>query len=281
MPKSRKPRKPYHPKDWSAEAAKARAPRRSRAQMAAIRAGYSGEKRVKPTPRTDRPEAERVARATGTRAVYDPATRARLAGEAAHWERIRNPPAGTATWEGNTARSASRGHGHGKIGLLALGALTAASLGGNGLLLHRNHNQKVAKMSLVDPFSEVVVFGKAVGRSGDGKYRVVWPPASATSLRSLVPTGRHVGTANNLVHVHGVKTKGRNANSLEHYSKAYVPSMGRELHEAARDAERGVQTMAKIRASHGLTSKAVLDLRASKTGGSRFQSAGARGMKLR
>jgi hypothetical protein len=103
-------------------------------------------------------------------------------------------------------------------------------------------------LDLVDPFNETVVFGKA-HRSSDGTYRRAWPPAGATSVSSLLPTGRHVSHANALVHVKGKKTKGRNANNLEVYRKSED------------------------------TTANVLAARATRSG-ARFQSAGVTGRRL-
>lgn len=82
---------------------------------------------------------------------------------------------------------------------LGRNAAMAAGVGGvaigGGYLVHR-HNQKKAAMSknLVDPFNDVVVFGKA--------YPVVEPVPRSVRVAALLPTGRHVGDANKLVHVH-------------------------------------------------------------------------------
>jgi hypothetical protein len=193
----------------------------------------------------------------------------------AEMHQARSNPEAKARWLANKpplAHSVPRRRVGGK--LVAAAGLTAL---GAGLAYRHNKRKQAAVKSfdLIDPFTETVSeFSK--GRSGDGTYRVVWPPAGATSLRSLVPTGRNVGTANNLVHVHGKKTKGRNANSLEVYHKAYEPSMGRALHEAAEQARQGSVIGHQTRAK---TTKSVLDLRSAKSG-SRFQNAGARGMKI-
>jgi hypothetical protein len=63
---------------------------------------------------------------------------------------------------------------------------------------------------LVDPFAEVVVFGKA--------YPVAWPPPGATSVKALLPTGRHVSHANALLHVRNSRGGGGKATRLEHYT---------------------------------------------------------------
>jgi hypothetical protein len=71
-------------------------------------------------------------------------------------------------------------------------------------------------MSLVNPFEQVVVFGKAYSLPAD--------PASGTNVRvvsALKPTGRSVGTANNLVHVSNSKGRG-GPTRLERFTKAGV-----------------------------------------------------------
>jgi hypothetical protein len=65
-------------------------------------------------------------------------------------------------------------------------------------------------LNLVDPFAEVVVFGKA--------YPVAWPPPGATSVKALLPTGRHVSHANALLHVRNSRGGGGKATRLEHYT---------------------------------------------------------------
>lgn len=70
-------------------------------------------------------------------------------------------------------------------------------------------------MDLVNPFEQVVVFGKAYSTQS------VLHGTNVVTLRSLVPTGKHVGTGNNLVHASGPK-KGGPATKLEHYRKGKV-----------------------------------------------------------
>ncbi|HEY5787496.1 MAG TPA: hypothetical protein VIT65_22250 [Microlunatus sp.] len=65
-------------------------------------------------------------------------------------------------------------------------------------------------LDLVDPFAEVVVFGKA--------YPVAWPPSSAKSVKALVPTGRHVSHANALHHTRNSGGGGGKATRLERYT---------------------------------------------------------------
>jgi hypothetical protein len=65
-------------------------------------------------------------------------------------------------------------------------------------------------MDLINPFEEVVVFGKALPLE----------PMSSTPLRALVPTGKHVGHANRLVRVTG-RASGGKATRLERYTNGH------------------------------------------------------------
>lgn len=69
-------------------------------------------------------------------------------------------------------------------------------------------------MTLVNPFEEVVVFGKAhhLASSFGTDVRV---------LRALVPTGGHVADANRLTHVSGPNSGGP-ATALERYTRGRV-----------------------------------------------------------
>ena len=86
-------------------------------------------------------------------------------------------------------------------------AAGAATLGaGGGYALHQHRKSRKVEKTLINPFEETVVFGKA--------YPIAWPPQGETVIRALVPTGRHVSHANKLTHV-----KGRNSqptNRLKH-----------------------------------------------------------------
>lgn len=62
--------------------------------------------------------------------------------------------------------------------------------------------------TLVNPFEEVVVFGKALPLD----------PVSSTRLRALVPTGKHIGHGNALTHVHNSGGKGGKATRLQRYT---------------------------------------------------------------
>lgn len=91
-----------------------------------------------------------------------------------------------------------------------IGAGAAATLGGGAYLVHRSRQRsKAVSKNLINPFEEVVVFGKA--------YPVVWPAQGSTRVAALVPTGKNVGTANNLGHWKGRATGGP-ATKLERYT---------------------------------------------------------------
>lgn len=72
-------------------------------------------------------------------------------------------------------------------------------------------------MDLINPFEEVVVFGKA--------YPVAWPVASATQLKALVPTGKHVGHGLRLSHTR-IAGGGGKATRLERYTRGKKVSKG-------------------------------------------------------
>lgn len=61
-------------------------------------------------------------------------------------------------------------------------------------------------MDLINPFEEPMSFGKAA----------TTPPQSSTTIRALVPTGRHVGHGQDLTHVRGPKSPA-SGTLLEHY----------------------------------------------------------------
>jgi hypothetical protein len=94
-----------------------------------------------------------------------------------------------------------------RAGKITNGVALGGALAGTGYLIHRHRKaaratmaieaRKKAEMSksLINPFEEVVVFGKA--------YPVALPVAHSTKIRALVPTGAHVGHGNKLVVVHG------------------------------------------------------------------------------
>lgn len=91
----------------------------------------------------------------------------------------------------------------GKRGALIAGGVAAA--GGVGAGVHHQ-----MRKSLVNPFEEVVAFGKA--------YPVALPVQRAVRVRALLPTGAHVSHVNDLHVIRHSGHGGRRA-GLEHYSK--------------------------------------------------------------
>lgn len=76
-------------------------------------------------------------------------------------------------------------------------------------------------MDLVNPFTEQVIFGKAFPRN-------VTSGTNVRVLRALVPTGRHVGHAQDLKHVSGPRSGGR-AHALERYRGSHAGGVGKAL----------------------------------------------------
>ena len=72
-------------------------------------------------------------------------------------------------------------------------------------------------MTLINPFEEVVVFGKA-----HSTLETSWG-TNVRVIAALVPTGRHVSHANALTHKHNSRGKGGRATRLQRYSKALTP----------------------------------------------------------
>lgn len=64
-------------------------------------------------------------------------------------------------------------------------------------------------LDLINPFEEVVVFGK--------RFSVVDTTQNVRVIRALVPTGPHIGHGNDLKVVHGPRSGGRKA-GLERYT---------------------------------------------------------------
>lgn len=96
-------------------------------------------------------------------------------------------------------------------------------------------------MDLVNPFEEVVVFGKA--------YPVAWPVQSASSVAALVPTGRHVGHGNDLTHIRRKRTGGSRT-KVERFTKRADPfakSRGRNARK--REAYAAGQVRARNEAN--------------------------------
>jgi len=108
-----------------------------------------------------------------------------------------------------------------KAGKIASGAVIGGALVGGGYLIHRSRKAAKATMArsgrtktmaskaLINPFEQVVVFGKA--------YDVSFFPQSSTRIRALVPTGAHVGHGQKLGHYRGKNTSPR-TNVLRHYT---------------------------------------------------------------
>src|SRR5690242_15589057 len=92
------------------------------------------------------------------------------------------------------------------------GAIIAGGVGATGLAAAGAHHHM--SKSLVNPFEEVVAFGKA--------YPVALPVPRATRVRALLPTGGHVSHANDLKVIRR-NGKGGPATKLERYAKAAVP----------------------------------------------------------
>jgi len=115
---------------------------------------------------------------------------------------------------------------------VAIGAGAAAAAGTTGYLIHRNHQRKNAmSKNLVNPFEEVVAFGKA--------YKVALPVPGATRIRALVPTGGHVGHGNALTHVRHGSGGGRNATKLEVYRHTPKGQRSGPFGKAAAFSETG------------------------------------------
>lgn len=128
-------------------------------------------------------------------------------------------------------------------------------------------------MDLIDPFTTTVVtFGtpeprdtvEKAARHSNGHFAVAWPPQGATQLRALVPTGRNLGRGQALTVVRR-GARGKQSPGLEHYSKAYAPSMLGALKQAEGQAVRGKALGSAVRRPMG---------------GSRFQQAGRAGRKI-
>lgn len=124
---------------------------------------------------------------------------------------------------------------------VAIGAGVVGGAAGAGYLVHR-HNQKKAAMSksFVNPFEEVVAFGKAYPRS-------VVHGTDVQRVRALVPTGRNVGHANALTHVkRKAKVSGR-ATRLERYTGGGISQRVGPFGKAAgASVENGLKQIAAI-----------------------------------
>ena len=79
---------------------------------------------------------------------------------------------------------------------IAAGALVATAAAGGAYALHRRHQRsKAVTKNLINPFEDVVVFGKA--------YKTSFFPQSSSRSAALVPTGKHLGHGNRLGHFRG------------------------------------------------------------------------------
>ena len=143
----------------------------------------------------------------------------------------------------------------------ALIAAGAAGVAGGGAAVH-HHMRK----SLVNPFEEVVAFGKA--------YPVALPVQRAVRVRALLPTGAHVSHANKLVVVRR-NGKGGPATKLERYAKGDFSkgSVANGLKMAA-----GAKGVMPIRTSAGLKPEGPLARRL--TPNSKIPDAGRRGRRI-
>lgn len=93
--------------------------------------------------------------------------------------------------------------------------------------------RKALVMELYDPFQEIA---KAYPNPVDSpKVRI---------LTALVPTGKHVGSANSLVHVRNSHGGGGKATSLERY-KGHGTKLGRKM--AGPIHKRGVETPSALK----------------------------------
>lgn len=114
-----------------------------------------------------------------------------------------------------------------------IGLGVAATIGATGIIRHQRSKTKekektvTASKNLINPFEEVVVFGKA--------YPVALPVSHATTIRALVPTGGHVGHGNALKHVHNSSGGGGRATKLERYT-------GKGTKKAGSPVAKGIRT---------------------------------------
>jgi hypothetical protein len=134
-----------------------------------------------------------------------------------------------------------------RVGRAARIATPIVAAGAGGYLLARHHAQPQKKdamsKNLVNPYEEVVVFGKA--------YPVALPVSSATTIRALVPTGSHVGHGNDLKVVRNSRGHGGRRAGLEHYTAKPKGLKQGPFGKAAPTglARPGMLTAAKVAAS--------------------------------
>jgi hypothetical protein len=145
--------------------------------------GWAGAEPAKPavTPQVPKPEPKYTAADRGHLESKAPQINARAEALSAKIKAVSEPP----------KKGIPRGV---KIGG---GVLLGTAAAGGAYAAYRHHKKKETAMSksLINPFEEVIVFGKA--------YPVALPVPSSTKLRALVPTGAHIGHANDLQVFHG------------------------------------------------------------------------------
>ena len=79
---------------------------------------------------------------------------------------------------------------------IAGGVLVGTAAAGGAVALHRRRQRSAAmSKALINPFEDVVVFGKA--------YKTSFFPQSSSRAAALVPTGKHLGHGNRLGHFRG------------------------------------------------------------------------------
>jgi len=114
---------------------------------------------------------------------------------------------------------------------LLIGAGATAAAGGTYYLHRRGRTKEkektvTASKNLVNPYEEVVVFGKA--------YPVALPVPRSTTIRALVPTGSHVGHGNALKHVRNSKGGGGRATALERYTGSSTKKSSKDISPVAK-----------------------------------------------
>lgn len=118
---------------------------------------------------------------------------------------------------------------------LIIGGIAGAGAG--AYLIHQRSKNKekektvTASKNLVNPYEEVVVFGKA--------YPVALPVPRSTTIRALVPTGSHVGHGNALVHVRNSKGGGGRATKLERYTGSSTKKSSKDISPVAKKGFEG------------------------------------------
>ena len=139
------------------------------------------------------------------------------------------------------------------------GAIIAGAAGATGLAAAGAHHHM--SKSLVNPFEEVVAFGKA--------YPVALPVARAVRVRALLPTGGHVSHANDLKVYRGRRSGGP-ATKLEHYSKGDIQT-GLKMAAGAKGV-MPLRTPGGLKPTGALTSRLKVN--------SKIPDAGRRGNRI-